>query len=196
MRNPLESSGDRRASVRGDEGCRTVRESRRPYANAPLLEWGSITKGVVGTTVWLPLFGRPITPGVHGESSFAAAGGIWSTFDDRCRYADWVLEPDAGHSRTVSWQHEGVSQRVNGEVRAAGVVILAAAGVVAAVHTRAKAPHAADRIATELVEQEVRVIIAGLASSSVGSAAWWLLAAAPVWACIPYWLLSPDETSE
>ncbi|NII42556.1 putative membrane protein [Curtobacterium flaccumfaciens] len=40
------------------------------------------------------------------------------------------------------------------------------------------------------------LIIAGLASSSVGSAAWWFLAAAPVWACIPYWLLSPDETLE
>lgn len=35
------------------------------------------------------------------------------------------------------------------------------------------------------------LIIAGLASSSLSSAAWWLLTAAPAWACVPYWLLSP-----
>ncbi|NII42557.1 CubicO group peptidase (beta-lactamase class C family) [Curtobacterium flaccumfaciens] len=276
MRNPLERSGDWRASVRVDEGWRTVREPRGPYATASLLEWGSITKGLVGTTAWLTLdvdlpvahylpqvpdaemtvadlihhtsglprmpvtmrtglfgdpyrktvgvpldpasavpatprgqfaysnlgyallgsvldavhgdwfaavrqhvlepagigtativpgqtervvpklFGRAITPWALGESSFAAAGGIWSTFDDLCRYADWALEPHAGSSRRVSWQHKGVSTWINGEVRAAGAVIVDAAGVIAAVHTLANAPHAADRIATELVEQEVR----------------------------------------
>ena len=35
------------------------------------------------------------------------------------------------------------------------------------------------------------LIIAGSASSSLSSAAWWFLAAAPAWACVPYWLLSP-----
>lgn len=102
------------------------------------------------------LFGRAIRPWVLGESSFAAAGGVWSTFDDLCRYADWALEPGAAHSRTVSWQREGASIWINGEVRAAGAVIANAAGVTAAVHTLAKAPHAADTIATALIEQEVR----------------------------------------
>jgi len=35
------------------------------------------------------------------------------------------------------------------------------------------------------------LIIVGLASSSVSSVAWWLLAAAPAWACVPYWFISP-----
>jgi hypothetical protein len=35
------------------------------------------------------------------------------------------------------------------------------------------------------------LIIAGSASSSLSSAAWWFLASAPAWACVPYWLLSP-----
>ncbi|WP_419772845.1 serine hydrolase domain-containing protein [Curtobacterium flaccumfaciens pv. flaccumfaciens] len=102
------------------------------------------------------LFGRAIKPWALGGSSFAAAGGVWSTFDDLCRYADWALEPDAGLSRTVSWQQEGGSVWINGEVRAAGAVIANAAGVTAVVHTLAKAPHAADAIATALIEQEVR----------------------------------------
>jgi CubicO group peptidase (beta-lactamase class C family) len=102
------------------------------------------------------LFGRAVQPWALGESSFAAAGGVWSTFEDLCRYADWALEPGAGHSRTVSWQREGTSIWINGEVRAAGAVIASAAGVTAAVHTLAKAPHAADAIATALIEQEVR----------------------------------------
>ncbi|GAA3342574.1 hypothetical protein GCM10017714_31520 [Curtobacterium pusillum] len=276
VRNPLESSGHWRASLRAADGWRTVREPRGPYATASLLEWGSITKGLVGTTAWLTLeverpvvhylpgvpdaemtvadlvhhtsglprlpatmrngpfgdpyrkavgvplepaaavpvaprgrfvysnlgyallgavldevhgdwfaavrqlalepagissaalapapgecvvpklFGRAIRPWVLGKSSFAAAGGVWSTFDDLCRYADWALEPGAGRSRTVSWQREGASIWINGEVRAAGAVIASAAGVTAAVHTLAKAPHAADAIATALIEQEVR----------------------------------------
>lgn len=102
------------------------------------------------------LFGRAIKPWALGESSFAAAGGVWSTFDDLCRYADWALEPGAGRSRTVSWQREAASIWINGEVRAAGAVIANAAGVTAVVHTLAKAPHAADTIATALIEQEVR----------------------------------------
>ncbi|MFL0358873.1 serine hydrolase domain-containing protein [Curtobacterium flaccumfaciens] len=275
-RNPLESSGHWRASLRRAGGWRTVREPRGPYATASMLEWGSITKGLVGTTAWLTLeverpvvhylpgvpdaemtvadlvhhtsglprlpatmrdrlfgdpyreavgvpleravavpvaprgqfeysnlgyallgavldevhgdwfaavrqhvldpagigsatlvpapadrvvpklFGRAIKPWALGESSFAAAGGVWSTFDDLCRYADWALEPGAGHSRTVSWQREGASTWINGEVRAAGAVIANAAGLTAVVHTLAKAPRAADVIATALIEQEVR----------------------------------------
>jgi CubicO group peptidase (beta-lactamase class C family) len=275
-RNPLESSGHWRASLRAGDGWRTVREPRGPYAAASMLEWGSITKGLVGTTAWLTLeverpvvyylpgvpdaemtvadlvhhtsglprlpatmrdrlfgdpyrkavrvplgpaaavpvaprgqfvysnlgyallgavldevhgdwfaavrqnviepagissaalvpaaaervvpkvFGRAIKPWALGESSFAAAGGIWSTFEDLCRYTDWALEPGAGRSRTVSWQREGGSTWINGEVRAAGAVIANAAGVTAVVHALAKAPHAADAIATALIEQEVR----------------------------------------
>jgi CubicO group peptidase (beta-lactamase class C family) len=102
------------------------------------------------------LFGRAIKPWALGGSSFAAAGGVWSTFEDLCRYADWALEPCAGYSRTVSWQREEASIWINGEVRAAGAVIANAAGVTAVVHTLAKPPHAADTIATALIEREVR----------------------------------------
>lgn len=35
------------------------------------------------------------------------------------------------------------------------------------------------------------LIIVGLASSTLSPTAWWLLAAAPVWAFVPFWLLSP-----
>ncbi|TCU83779.1 beta-lactamase [Curtobacterium sp. PhB191] len=276
MRTPLKPRGLWRASLRAGDGWRTVRGPRGPYATASMLEWGSITKGLVGTTAWLTLvverpvahylpgvpdgemtvadlvhhtsglprlpavmrdrlfgdpyreavgvplqqavavpvaprgqfeysnlgyallgavldevhgdwfaavrqhvlepagissaalvpahadrvvpklFGRAIRPWALGESSFAAAGGVWSTFDDLCRYADWALELGAGHSRTVSWQREGASIWINGEIRAAGAVIANAAGATAAVHTLAKAPHAADTIATALIEQEVR----------------------------------------
>ncbi|PZE58455.1 hypothetical protein DEJ24_10290 [Curtobacterium sp. MCPF17_001] len=276
VRNPLESSGHWRASLRAGDGWNTLREPRGPYASASLLEWGSITKGLVGTTAWLTLeverpvvhylpdvpdaemtvadlvhhtsglprlpaairdslfrdpyrkavgvplelaaavpvaprgrfvysnlgyallgavldavhgdwfaavrqqvlepagistavlvpapaervvprlFGRPIKPWALGESSFAAAGGVWSAFDDLCRYADWALEPGAEPARSVSWQREGASTWINGEVRAAGAVIANAAGITAAVHTLAKAPHAADTIATALIEQEAR----------------------------------------
>lgn len=276
MRNPLERSGHWRASLRTADGWRTAREARGSYATASMLEWGSITKGLVGTTAcltleverpvahYLPgvpdaemtvadlvhhtsglprlpatmrdrvfadpyreavgvpldlavavpvtprgqfvysnlgyallgavldevhgdwftavcqhvlepaginsaalvpalaervvpkLFGRLITPWALGESSFAAAGGVWSTFDDLCQYADWALAPGAGGARTVSWQREGASTWINGEVRAAGAVIANAAGVTAVVHALAKAPHAADKIATALIEHEVR----------------------------------------
>ncbi|WP_258369893.1 MULTISPECIES: serine hydrolase [unclassified Curtobacterium] len=269
-------SGHWRASLRAADGWRTVRESRGPYDTASMLEWGSITKGLVGTTAWVTLeverpvvhylpgvpaaemtvadlvhhtsglprlpammrdrlfgdpyrvsvgvpldltaaipatprgqfvysnlgyallgavldevhgdwfaavrqhvlepagissavlvpapadrvvpklFGRAIKPWALGESSFAAAGGVWSTFDDLCRYADWALEPGAGHSRAVSWQREGASIWINGEVRAGGAVIANAAGITAVVHTLAKAPRAADAIATALIEREAR----------------------------------------
>lgn len=270
------TSGQWRASLRAGDGWRAVRGPRGPYASASMLEWGSITKGVVGTTAWLTLeverpvahylpgvpdaemtvadlvhhtsgllrlpatmrdrlfgdpyraavgvpldqavavpaaprgqfeysnlgyallgavldevhgdwfaavhqhvldpagissatlvparadrvvpklFGHAIKPWALGESSFAAAGGVWSTFEDLCRYADWALEPGAVHSRTVSWQREGASMWINGEVRAAGAVIANAAGLTAVVHTLAKAPRAADVIATALIEREVR----------------------------------------
>jgi CubicO group peptidase (beta-lactamase class C family) len=102
------------------------------------------------------LFGRAIKPWTLGESSFAAAGGVWSTFDDLCRYADWALAPGAGNARTVSWQREGASTWINGEVRAAGAVIVNAAGITAVVHALAKTPQTADALATALIEREVR----------------------------------------
>lgn len=229
MRKPLETSGHWRASLRAADGWRTVRAARGPYVDASLLEWGSITKGLVGTAAavtleldrpvasylpgvpdtemtvadlvhhtsglprlhdgirgslfrdpyrsavgvpldlaaavpitprgqrvysnlgyallgavldevhgdWLAavrehvlepagissatlvpdpserivpkLFGRPIQPWALGASSYAAAGGMWSTFEDLCRYGDWALEPGAPRSRTVSWQRRGES---------------------------------------------------------------------------------------
>lgn len=276
MRDPRKTSGHWRASLRARGRWQTVRESRGPYASASLLEWGSITKGLVGTTAWstldvdrpvthylpgvpddemtiadlvhhtsgLPrlgagitesvfadpyratvgvpldlstavpvtprgefvysnlgyallgavldavhgdwfaavrrqvlepagirsatltpspaervapkLLGRAIRPWALGESSYAAAGGVWSTFEDLCRYADWALAEDGEPARTVSWQRGGASTWINGEVRTAGAVIVHAAGVTAAVHALAKAPHAADEIATALIEQELR----------------------------------------
>lgn len=274
MRGPLRAPGHWRASLRTKEGWRVVREPRGLYAAAPLLEWGSITKGLVGTTAcrtleierpvvhYLPdvpdidmtvadlvhhtsglprlpstmrnrvfgdpyretvgvpldlaaavpetprgryvysnlgyallgavldevhgdwfaavrrevlepagissvtlvpergeaigprLFGRTIRPWALGASAFASAGGFWSTFDDLCRYAEWALEPGADSARTVSWQREGATTWINGEVRAAGAVIVDAAGITAVVHALAKAPHAADTIATAIIEQE------------------------------------------
>jgi hypothetical protein len=38
------------------------------------------------------------------------------------------------------------------------------------------------------------LVIVGLASSSLSSAAWWLLVAGPAWGCVPYWLLSPRRS--
>lgn len=101
-------------------------------------------------------FGRAARPWNLGASSFASAGGLWSTFDDLCRYADRALEADAPCSRTVSWQQEGATVWINGQVRAAGAVIARAAGVTAVVHVLAKAPYTADRIAGVLIERERR----------------------------------------
>lgn len=44
-----------RASVTTPDGRRSVRERAGPYAEGPLLEWGSITKRVVGTTAAMTL---------------------------------------------------------------------------------------------------------------------------------------------
>lgn len=281
MRDLLESSGHWRASLRTAGGWRTVREPRGPYASASMIEWGSITKGLVGTTACLTLeverpvayylrevpdaemtvadlihhtsglprlpvmmrdrllgdpyeqavgvpldltvavpatprghfvysnlgyallgavldqvhgdwfsavrehvfkpagmgsptlvparaeqvvpklFSRAVKPWALGASSFAAAGGLWTTFDDLLRYAEWALEPGASRCRTGSWQREGASIWINGEVRAAGAVIANTAGVTAVVHALAKAPHAADAIATAVIERELRPAAAG-----------------------------------
>ncbi len=275
MRSPFDASGFWRASLRTADGWRVVREPRGPYADASLIEWGSITKGVVGTTAvltldveqpvvhYLPdvpdpdmtvadlvqhtsglprlpatmrdrvfgdpyheavgvpldlalvvsaghrgqyvysnlgyavlgavldrvhgdwfaaarehvlepagvrsatlappsteravpkLFGRPVRPWDLGNSSFAAAGGMWSTFEDLCRYADWVLESGPDRLRSVSWRREGATTWINGEVRAAGASIVNVRGITAVVHALAKAPHAADGIATALIQQEL-----------------------------------------
>ncbi|ROP61219.1 beta-lactamase [Curtobacterium sp. ZW137] len=61
MRSPLDSSGLWRAGFRTAHGWRTVREPRGPYATASMLEWGSIMKGLVGTTAWLTVeIERPV----------------------------------------------------------------------------------------------------------------------------------------
>ncbi|MFJ4075379.1 serine hydrolase domain-containing protein [Curtobacterium sp. NPDC089991] len=68
MRTPCELRGLCRASLRTADGWRTVREPRESYATASMLEWGSITKGLVGTTARLALeVDRPVVhylPGV------------------------------------------------------------------------------------------------------------------------------------
>ncbi len=62
MRTPRESLGLWRASLRADDDWRAVRAARGPYATASMLEWGSITKGLVGTTAWLTLeVERPVS---------------------------------------------------------------------------------------------------------------------------------------
>lgn len=101
------------------------------------------------------MFGKTITPWTLTGSPYAAAGGVWSTFEDLCRYAEWALGDDAPAARRVSWQREGPTTWINGEVRAAGAVIAETSGVTAVVHTLAKAPHAADKIATALIRQEL-----------------------------------------
>ncbi|UFU13605.1 beta-lactamase family protein [Curtobacterium sp. C1] len=116
---------------------------------------GSATLVPAASERIMPRFlGRAIRPWALGESSFASAGGVWSTFDDLCRYGEWALEPGAPPTRTVSWQRDEGSRWINGEVRAAGAVIARAAGVTAVVHTLAKAPYAANAIAAALVERE------------------------------------------
>ncbi len=60
--------GQWRASLRTTDGWQSVREPAGRYAEASLLEWGSITKGLVGTTAAVTLeLGRPVAsylPGV------------------------------------------------------------------------------------------------------------------------------------
>lgn len=276
MRDPRNSSGQWRASVRAGGAWRAVRDARGPYSTRSLVEWGSITKGLVGTTACLSLdvdrpvvdflpqvpderitisdlvhhtsglprlpdgmgvnplgdpyratvgqkldhaavvpvaprgqyvysnlgyallgevldhvhgdwfeavrehvlepeairsatlapdadqrvlakliFGKTITPWALTGSPYAAAGGVWSTFEDLCRYAEWALANDAPAVRRVSWQREGSTTWINGEVRAAGAVIAHAGGVTAVVHALAKGPRAADEIATALIRQEL-----------------------------------------
>jgi hypothetical protein len=93
-------------------------------------------------TVWVLLHGLVRRLGLHHEGShrngcaahvqrslaellpeFAAPGGVWSTFDDQCRYADWALDEDADLNRTVDWQSEDATTWMKGDVRAPGVVI-------------------------------------------------------------------------
>ena len=276
VRDPRRTSGHWRASVRGRDGWRTVRDALGPYATGSLVEWGSITKGLVGTTAFRTLdvdrpvadflprvpdrgitiadlvhhtsglprlprgmganplgdpyratvgrpidhaaavpvaprgefaysnlayallgevldrvhgnwfeavrelvlepagirtatidpdpeqrvlptawFGRVVEPWTMPGSPYAAAGGVWSTFEDVCRYAEWALAGDAVPEARVSWQRDGATTWINGEVRAAGVVIVDAAGVTAVVHALAKPPHAADKIATALIQREL-----------------------------------------
>jgi CubicO group peptidase (beta-lactamase class C family) len=279
MTDSLKVFGDWRASVRGaaDSGWVQDRGAAGPYARASLLEWGSITKGLVGTTacltlnmdgcvanllpeypeaaftvadlvhhtsglrrlprtmrgglvrdpyrrtVGLPLlaedvrpehgvrgeylysnigyallgsildrvhgdwfgavrehvlvpagittatvtprahdcimpslwFGRPLAPWRMAGSPYAASGGMWSTFEDLCRYADWALAHDAGPERTVSWRREAATTWINGEVRAAGVAIVSAGGIRAVAHALAQMPNRADHIATALVAREL-----------------------------------------
>jgi CubicO group peptidase (beta-lactamase class C family) len=68
VRAPRDFQGLWRASLRTADGWQTVREPSGSYATASMLEWGSITKGLVGTTAWLTLeVDRPVVhylPGV------------------------------------------------------------------------------------------------------------------------------------
>lgn len=276
MRDPMKSSGHWRASIRDEQGWSLVRSSTGPYATAQLVEWGSITKGLVGTaaamtlpldrevrelaprfsradftirelvdhtsglprlavgmglmplqdpylpTVGSPLdpadvarlgdrghyeysnlgyavlgellnqvdgdwfltvrkqilepagittattapqedarvvprrLGRPIRPWTMNGSPYAAAGGVWSTFEDLCRYADWALaDPDA-EARTIAWQRREATTWINGQVRAAGAVIVSAGGVTAVVHALAKRLFTPDRIATAIIERTLK----------------------------------------
>jgi len=100
------------------------------------------------------MFGRTITPWTLTSSPYAAAGGVWSSFEDPCRYAEWALVDDTP-ARRASWRREGATTWINGEVRAAGVAMAKAGGATVVVHVLAKSPHAADRIATALLQQEL-----------------------------------------
>lgn len=274
---PMKSRGHWRASIREEAGWRPVRSANGPYEAGPLVEWGSITKGLVGTaaamtlpldrevrqlaprfpgadftvrdlvehtsglprlhvgmglvplrdpylpTVGAPLdpekvvrigarghfaysnlgyallgalldevdgdwfltvrklilepagiatattapretarvvprrVGRPIRPWTMTGSPYAAAGGIWSTFEDLCRYADWALGDRDDPARTVAWQRREATTWINGQVRAAGAVIVSAGGVTAVVHALKQRLFTPDRIATAIIERELSV---------------------------------------
>jgi CubicO group peptidase (beta-lactamase class C family) len=106
------------------------------------------------------IFGKTITPWALSGSPYAAAGGVWSTFEDLCRYAECAIADDAPAVRRVSWQREGATTWINGEVRAAGAAIVHAERdntkrATAVVHALARPAHAADKIATALLKQEL-----------------------------------------
>jgi CubicO group peptidase (beta-lactamase class C family) len=125
-----------------------------------VLEPAGITSATVTPTaperIVPSMLGRRIPPWRLAGSPYAAAGGVWSTFDDLCRYADWALAADAGPERTTSWQRADGLTWINGEVRAAGAVIAEAHGVRVVVHTLAQTPHTGDRIATALIRDRLR----------------------------------------
>jgi CubicO group peptidase (beta-lactamase class C family) len=109
-----------------------------------------------GLCVVPKLFGRAIQPWQMAGSVYAASGGVWSSFEDLCRYAEWALEDGAPSHRTVAWQREAATTWINGEVRAAGAAIVQADGVIAVAHALAQRPGAADRIATGALAQRLR----------------------------------------
>lgn len=102
------------------------------------------------------LFGRAIRPWSLSSSPYAAAGGVWSTFDDLCRYADWCLADGLRSDRLVGWRRAEATAWINGEVKASGAAIVRAEGKTAVVHALAQKPHAADSIATAIIERELR----------------------------------------
>jgi CubicO group peptidase (beta-lactamase class C family) len=99
--------------------------------------------------------GRPIKPWTMIGSPYAAAGGVWSTFEDLCRYADWALEDLDDPARTVAWRRRQETIWINGQVRAAGAAIVSAGGVTAVVHALAQRLFTPDRIATAVIEREL-----------------------------------------
>lgn len=101
-------------------------------------------------------FGRTVEPWQMSGSAYAASGGVWSTFEDLCRYAEWSFEEGVPSIRTIAWQREAATSWINGEVRAAGAAIVQADGVIAVAHALAQRPGAADRIATGVLERRLR----------------------------------------
>jgi CubicO group peptidase (beta-lactamase class C family) len=101
--------------------------------------------------------GRPIQPWTMTGSPYAAAGGIWSTFEDLCRYADWALGNPGDLARTVAWQRREATTWINGQVRAAGAVIVSAGGITAVVHALAQRLFTPDRIASRIIERTLEL---------------------------------------
>lgn len=97
---------------------------------------------------------RSEEPWPIGLTDYAAAGGIWSTFEDLRKFTAWSLHDS---SRRTAWRQEGDAIWVNGRTRSSGCCILAtsAGDRAAVVHTVGRAPSAADRIALRILRESV-----------------------------------------
>lgn len=96
--------------------------------------------------------GRAEKPWPIGQTLYAPAGGIWSTFDDLIRFAEWSL---GDRRRRTGWRTQGDAIWVNGQTRSSGACILAFSDEKSAslVHALAKGPYAADKIALRLLRK-------------------------------------------
>jgi CubicO group peptidase (beta-lactamase class C family) len=89
-----------------------------------------------------------------GEGPFAAAGGVWSTFDDLVAFAQWSTR---AADRPAAWERRGGADCINGATRDAhtSIVRALADGRVAVVHSLGIGP-ATDALAVDLLRGSSR----------------------------------------